>query len=135
MAGTTEHTVYKGSVVVCDISDCTTGYFRAAPLCSTTALGTSDVFGGISVEHKHVTSTDLADNAVKVTVAVDGVWGFPVNSLTTADLGKPIYAYDDGNTVTSTSTDAMWIGYLVDVDATYAWVDIAPAAGRLNSAT
>jgi len=132
--GSTEHTVYKGSLVVCDVSD-TDGYFRAAPLTSSVAAASGDVIGGIALEKVKVTSDDAGDGSKKVTVAVDGVWGFPKNSLAVTDIGAAIYTSDDGNTVTTTSTSNWWIGTLVDVDGTYAWVDISHAAGRTNSAT
>jgi hypothetical protein len=133
-AGTTAHTVYKGSIVVSDVSD-TDGYFRAAPLTSSVAAVAGDVIGGIALEKVEVTSADLADGSKEVTVAVTGVWGFPKGGLAVTDIGSAIYTSDDGETVTATSTDNWWIGYLVDVDATYAWVDISKAAGLPNSAT
>lgn len=132
-SGNTEHTVYKGSIVVCDVSD-TDGYFRACPLSSSVALAGGDIFGGLALEKQDVTSDNTDDGDVKVTVAVDGVWGFPVGSLAITDIGAPAYASDDA-TVTTTSTDNLWIGDIVDVDANYVWVDISRAAGRLNSAT
>lgn len=131
--GSLTHTVYKGSVVVCDVSD-TDGYFRACPLSSSVNLAAGDIFGGIAMERVDVTADNTADGSKKVSVAVDGIWAFPIGSLAITDLGAPIYASDD-NTVTTTSTNNIWIGTLVDVDATYAWVDIAHAAGKLNSAT
>lgn len=133
-SGTTAHTVYHGSFVMCDQSD-TDGYFRACPLVSGTALTTSDLVGGLALEKIEVTSADLADGSKEVTVAVNGVWGFPKNSLAITDLGAPVYLADDGETAQASSTDALWIGTLVDVDATYAWVDISHACGRANSAT
>lgn len=132
-SGSTAHTVYKGSVVICDISD-TDGYFRACPLVSSTNLATSDVIGGIAMEEVKVTSKNTADGSKKVRVAISGVWGFPVGSLEITDIGAPAYASDD-QTITTTSTYAAWIGTIVDVDSTYVWVDISHAAGRLNSAT
>jgi hypothetical protein len=132
-AGTLAHTVYKGSLVVCDISD-TDGYFRAVPLVSGTNMAADDVFGGIALERVDVTSTNTADGSKSVSVARDGVWGFPLSGLAATDIGAPIYASDDDTPVVSTS-NTLWIGVLVGVDATYAWVDIGPAAGRLNSAT
>jgi hypothetical protein len=131
---TAVHSVYKGSWVICDINVSTTGYFRAAKS-ATTAGATGDIIGGISLEHKYVGASDLAEGSQYVTVAVDGVWGFPINSLTQADIGKAIYTTDDGNTISATSGTAYWVGTLVDVDATYAWIDIGRACGRLNAAT
>jgi hypothetical protein len=132
--GSTAHTVYHGSLVICDVTD-TDGYFRACPLCSDTNLTTSDIFGGIALERQDVTSSNTADGSVSVTVAQNGIWGFPVNSVAATDVGAPIYAADDGSTVTTTSTNNLWIGTLVKVDSTYAWVNIGHAAGRANSAT
>ena len=76
----TAHTVYKGSVVICDQSD-TDGYFRAAPATGTTAANAADIIGGVALEKVKVTSSDTSDGSKEVTVAVNGVWGFPVNSI------------------------------------------------------
>lgn len=132
-SGSTAHTVYKGSVVVSDVSD-TDGYARACPLCSTTNMASGDVFEGIAVERVDVTSSDTADGAKTASVYIDGEWAFPVGALAITDQGAAIYATDDDN-VSSTSSNNLWIGQLVDVDATYAWVDISRAAGMPNSAT
>ncbi len=131
--GNTAHTIYKGSVVVCDVSD-TDGYFRACPLGSSTNSASGDIFGGIAVEEKAVTSGDLADGLIVVTVAINGVWGFAVGSLAITDIGAPAYASDD-DTISTTSSNNYWCGYIVDYDSTYIWVDIARAAGLLNTAT
>jgi hypothetical protein len=132
-AGTLAHTVYKGSVVVCDVSD-TDGYFRACPLSSSVNLAAGDIFGGIAIEQVAVGSADAADGSKEVTVAVNGEWGFAVGALAITDLGAPAYASDD-DTITTTSTNNLWVGTIVDVDATYVWIDISRAAGQLNSAT
>jgi hypothetical protein len=132
-AGSVAHTVYHGSVVVCDVSD-TDGYFRACPAGATTNSAAGDIFGGIALERVDVTSSNTADGSKEVTVARDGVWGFAKGSVAQTDVGAAIYASDD-QTVTTTSTNNFWIGYLVEVDSTYAWVDISRAAGMANSAT
>lgn len=129
--GSTAHTVYQGCPVACDVSD-TDGYFRAVSSGVTWASG--DVFGGVAVEKQAVTSSDTADGSVELTVFVNGTWGFPIGSIAITDIGSPIYVSDD-DTATTSSTNTLWIGYLVEVDATYAYVNIAPAAGRTNSAT
>ncbi len=130
-AGSTAHTVYQGCPVACDVSD-TDGYFRAVGSGVTWASG--DVFGGIAIEKQTVTSSDTADGSVEVSVNVNGIWGFPIASLAITDIGAAMYVSDD-DTVTTSSTNTLWIGYLVNVDATYAWIDISAAAGRANSAT
>lgn len=132
-AGTLPHTVYKGSVVVCDVSD-TDGYFRACPLSSSVNLAAGDIFGGIAIERQDVGAADLADGAVKVTVARNGVWGFAKGSLAQTDIGAAAYASDD-DTITTTSTNNLWIGYIEEVDATYVWVNIEKAFMMLNAAT
>lgn len=132
-SGNTEHTVYHGSIVVCDVSD-TDGYFRACPLSSSTALASGDIFGGIAIEKQEVTSSNTADGSVKCSVARNGVWGFAVGSLAVTDIGAPAYASDD-DTITTTSTNNIWVGYIVGVDSTYVYVDISRAAGMANSAT
>lgn len=131
--GSTEHTVYSGSVVWCDVSD-TDGYFSAAPDLSSTNAAAGDIFGGVALEKQKVEAADTGDGSVEATVAVNGVWGFPVGSVAITDLGAAAYASDDA-TVTTTTTNNLWIGTFVDRDATYAWVDISHAAGRVNSAT
>jgi len=132
-AGTVAHTVFKGSLVVCDVSD-TDGYFRAVPLTSTTNMTTSDVFGGIAAERQDVESTDAADGSVTLTVYRNGLWGFAKGSIAQTDIGAPAYATDD-DTISTTSTNALWVGYIEEVDATYAWVNIVPAFMKANSAT
>ena len=131
--GSTAHTVYSGSVVICDVSD-TDGYYRAAPAGGTTNSASGDVFGGIALEKQEVKAANTADGSVEVTVAVNGVWGFPVSSVAITDIGAPIYAVDD-NSISTTSTNYWWIGTLVAWDSTYAWIDITHAVGRTNSAT
>lgn len=123
-SGNTAHTVYKGSIVVCDISD-TDGYFRACPAATTTNAATGDIFGGIAVEQQAVTSADTSDGSVELTVARNGVWGFAVGSLAVTDIGAIAYA-DDDDTITTTRTAKYLVGQIVDVDSTYVWVDIAP---------
>lgn len=131
--GSVAHTVYKGSIVVCDVSD-TNGYFRACPLASSTNSASGDIFGGVALEQVAVTSSDTADGSKKVTVARNGVWGFPVGSVAITDIGAAAYASDD-QTITTTSTNNYWCGYIEDVDSTYVWVNIAPAFMRTNTAT
>ena len=50
--GSTAHTVFKGSLVMSDVSD-TDGYFRAVPLSSSTAMVSGDVFGGMGCWRGH----------------------------------------------------------------------------------
>lgn len=132
-SGNTAHTVYKGSIVVCDVSD-TDGYFRACPLGSSVNSAAGDIFGGVAIEKQSVTSSHTSDGSLMVTVARDGVWGFPVGSLAITDVGAAAYASDD-QTISTTSSNNYWCGYIVDVDSTYVWVDISRAAGMANSAT
>ena len=132
-AGNTGHTVYKGAIVVSDVSD-TDGYFRGVPATGTTAMVAGDIFGGIAAEKQVVDSSTLADGAVELSVYRNGLWGFPKGSIAQTDIGAPVYATDD-NTISLTSTNALWIGYLEGVDATYAWVNIEPAFLRANAAT
>jgi len=129
---TTTHEVYKGSIVICDqsISD---GYFRACPASGSINSTTSDIFGGISMERVSVTASDAGDGSKSVTVLINGAVGFPIGSLTVTEIGAPIYAVDD-QLVGSSSSNTYWVGTLVNVDSTYAWVDITHAVGRPNSA-
>ena len=131
--GSTAHAVFKGSLVMSDVSD-TDGYFRAVPLSSSVNMATTDIFGGIAAERQDVTASDTADGSVTLTVYRNGQWGFAKGSLAQTDVGAPAYATDD-DTITTTSTDALWVGVIEEVDATYAWVNIEPAFMRANSAT
>lgn len=131
--GNTEHTVYKGSGVVCDVSD-TDGYFRACPLGSSVNSAAGDIFGGIAMEQQKVTSSDTADGSVVVTVARNGLWGFAKGSLAQTDIGAAAYLSDD-DTISTTSTSNYWCGYIEEVDATYVWVNIERAFMMANSAT
>ena len=128
--GTTAHTVYKGSGVICDVSD-TDGYFRAAP--SAGSAG-GDIFGGVAIEQQKVTSADLADGAVECSVARNGIWGFAKGSIAQTDIGAPVFMSDD-DTLSLTSTNNYWCGYVEEVDGTYAWVNIEPAFLMVNAAT
>lgn len=129
--GTTAHTVYKGSVIICDVSD-TDGYFRA--MSSALTVTSSDIFGGIAAEKVSVSSSDLADGSKRLTAYVDGVWAFAKGSLAITDIGAVAYATDD-DTITTTATGALAIGVIVDVDDTFAWVDISDYAGRVSATT
>lgn len=131
--GTEAHTVYNGSGVICDVSD-TDGYFRACPLGSSTNSASGDIFGGIAVEKKEVTSADLADGLIEVTVARNGLWGFAKGSLAQTDIGAACYLSDD-DTISTTSSNNYWCGYIEEVDATYVWVNIERAFMMANSAT
>lgn len=132
-AGTVEHTVYKGSLVCCDVSD-TDGYFRAVPSSGTTALAGGDIFGGVAIEKQKVEAADAADGSVVCSVARNGVWGFAVGSLAVTHIGEAAYASDD-DTITTVTTNNLWVGYIEGVDATYVWVNIEPAFLMANSPT
>lgn len=128
--GSTEHTVYKGSGVICDVDD-TDGYFRAAPAAGSAS---GDIFGGIAIEQAKVKAANTGDGSVKVTVARNGVFAFAKGSLAQTDIGAPVYLSDD-DTLSTTSTNNYWCGILEEVDSVYAWVNIAPAFMRTNTAT
>jgi len=128
--GTTTYTVYKGAPMMLDVSD-VDGY--AQPMTSSITAASGDVFLGIAAEKKAIASTDAADGA-KTILVENGLIGFPVASLAVTDIGAPAYM-SDTNTVTTTSSNALWIGTIIDVDATYVWVDTRHAAGRTNTAT
>jgi len=119
--GNTAHTVFKGAPVVCDVSD-TDGY--ASSVTAALVVAAADLFLGVAAERQDVTATDLADGSKELTVFSNGVWGFPVGALAITDLGATIFA-TDSDLVQTGSEDKLAIGKLVDVDATYAWVDIS----------
>lgn len=131
-SGSTAHTVYKGSLVVCDVSD-TDGYFRACPSSASVNAASGDIFGGIALERVDVTSSDTADGSKKVTVATNGTWPFAVGALAITDIGAPAYASDD-QTITTTSSNNFFVGDIVDADTTYVWVKIDRAFMRPVSA-
>ena len=129
--GNAENIVYKGSIVVCDVND-TDGYYHAPVAIGTTAAAAEDVIGGIAMEKVSVLAANTANGAKSVTVAVNGVWAFAIGLLDITDIGAPAYAQDD-DSVTDSNTDAWWIGFIVDVDDDYIWVNIAPACGHVNA--
>jgi hypothetical protein len=120
--GNTAHTVYKGSILIIDVSD-SDGYGRAL---DDETVASGDVFAGVAAEQQVVDSDITGDGDASVTAYRDGIWGFAKGSLTIADVGANAYASDD-NTITTTSSNNLFVGKIVDVDDTYVWVDIAPA--------
>ena len=128
MAGITE-TIYKGSIVISDTS-ANDGYVRAL---TTGTADAADIFVGIAIEEKSILSSESDGDRV-VTVAINGHWGFAVGSLAITDLGAPAYASDD-DTITTTSSNNQWVGFIVDRYADFIWVDISQAVFRTNAAT
>ncbi len=120
-----EYYSYKGAIMMMDVSD-VDGY--AQPLQSGITVASGDVFLGIALEEVQIKTTDTSNGDKGITVATDGIWGFPVGSLTVTDIGDLAYASDD-QTVTVTTTNNLWIGNIVGADSTYVWVDIN-GAGR-----
>jgi len=127
-AASVEYYSYKGAIMMLDVSD-VDGYAQPMQLNLTVASG--DVFLGIALEEVQVKAADTAQGDKKITVATEGVWGFLVGStgITVTDIGDLAYASDD-QTITVTTTNNLWVGQIVAVDATYIWVDIKLAAGR-----
>lgn len=120
--GNTAHTVYKGSILIVDASD-SDGYARAL---ADETVAAGDIFAGIAAEKQAVTSDITGDGDADVTAYRNGIWGFAKGSLAITDVGANAYASDD-NTITTTDTNNLYVGKIVDVDSTYVWVDIAPA--------
>ena len=129
--GTTAFTIYKHSIVFCDQSD-TDGYFRDVD--GAVAATTSDIFGGISVEKQAVTSSDLADGSVNISVRTNGIVGLPKGSIAQTDIGAIAYATDD-TVITTDANDTLAIGLIKEVDSTYVWVAIENYAGMVSSTT
>lgn len=117
-SGNTAFTCYKGAVLCCDVTD-TDGYFGPKDM----NVATGDIFGGIAAEKVAVTSADTGDGSKEITVYRNGVWGFAKGSLAITDIGAVVYASTD-NDLTTTSTNNLPIGRIVDVDDTYVWVDV-----------
>ena len=130
--GSTNNTIYKGSLVSSDVSDAD-GYYNASGSIGNSASG--DVFGGVAAHKQVANSSFTADGDINVTVFTNGVWGFDVGSLAITDIGAPAYAEDDDSVLTTATTDNQWVGTMVDYDTTYIWVDISHATGRTNTAT
>lgn len=126
--GSTTHTIYKGSIVIMDVSD-VDGY--AIRHLSTITATDTDVFLGVAMEQVAVTSSDTGDGDLTVEVG-NGIFGFPVGSLAVTDIGADAYASDD-QTITTTSSN-IWVGKIVWVDGTYVWVDTRLASGRVRTA-
>lgn len=129
--GNATYTIYKGALVMCDASD-TDGYFR--PGDSGITVTNTDIFGGVALEQIAITSSNTADGSKKITVAVNGDWGFVKGNVAQTDVGAVIYSTDD-TSITTTATAGLAIGILVEVDSTYAWVDISNYAGKVSSTT
>lgn len=130
-SGSTAYTVYKGAVMMFDVDD-VDGYAQPM-LSSITASAGNDIFLGVAMEQVAVTSSDTANGSLTIEVG-NGIFGFPVGSLAVTDIGAPAYASDD-QTITTSSSNTLWVGVIRWVDSTYVWVDTRPAAGRLNTAT
>jgi hypothetical protein len=131
--GNKNNEVFSGAVVIQDVSD-TDGYARDAPATASINAAAGDSFMGIAMEHVLVDSASLADGLKKVTVARNGTFGFPVNSVAQTDIGAAAYTSDDGQVITTTSTNNWWIGDIEDIDGTYVWVNIQRAFNRPTSA-
>lgn len=130
-AGSVAYTCYKGAVMCIDVDDID-GYGQ--PLQSGITVAAGDIFLGINTEQVSVTAADTSQGDKKVVVATRGDWAFPVGSLTVEDIGAPAYASDDG-TITTTSSNNLWVGHIINVDDTYVWVRIDRAAGMPSAAT
>lgn len=122
------YTSYHGAILMSDVS-LADGYFRPLQPTGTTAVVAGDIFGGITAERIHVGSNNTADGVLKQSLIIEGDVAFPVGSFTIADVGAVMYASDD-QTVTTTSTNNLPIGVIVDVDAEYVWVNIDDHAGK-----
>ena len=128
-SGSEAQTLYKGAIIAMDVSD-VDGYVQTVP--GTAAVG--DIFAGIAAHQQKTDSSLTADGAVEMSVYVNGVWGFAVGSLAVTDIGANAFA-SDNDTITTTATGNLHVGVIVDVDATYVWVDISQQAGRPSAAT
>lgn len=130
LTGTTAYTAYKGAIMCIEPTD-VDGYIEP-----NTAALTPDgdfVFAGIALEEQAVAAADTADGKFSIAVARGGIWRFS-SDATRTDIGAPAYAVTD-NAVQTSSSNALWVGFIVDADGTWAWVDITQAVGRANSAT
>lgn len=122
--GSTAFTCYKGSILMQDVTD-TDGY--AAPKAANAASG--DYFMGIAADKGIVDASTTADGAVEVSAYANGVWGFPKGNLSQTDVGSVAYASTD-NDVSATSSNALPIGVIESIDATYIWVNIEDYFGK-----
>ena len=129
--GSEAYTSFKGAIMAIDVSDID-GYVQPHQSGITSASG--DVFVGIAEEQVSVTSSDTSQGDKSILCLTKGTVGFPVGSITVTDLGAPIYASDD-DAITTTSSNNLWIGRLINVDSINAWVRIDNATGTTNSAT
>ena len=127
--GNEVYTCYKGAVIMMDVSDID-GYGQ--PMQSGITVAADDVFLGICTEEVSVVAADTSQGDKKVVVATRGDHAFPVASITVTDIGALVYSADDG-TLHLTVGDHLWIGHIVNVDATYAWVRIDNAAVMVST--
>ena len=125
MKGATAHTIYHGSIVISKTA--TIGYFEK---CAAAGSAATDVFGGIALERQDMTAAG-ANGDIWVTIATNGTFGFPKGAIAQTDVGKKAYASDDG-TVTTTSAGNYAIGYIEEVDSTYAWINIEKYSMQVN---
>lgn len=126
LLGGVAYNVYKGALVFATAANLP--HFRNV---NGTPAAT-DVFAGVAAEAKSVAASD-ASGAQKISVHIDGIHAFPKAAITTADIGKNVYATTD-NDLQTLSTNALWVGIIKNVDATYVYVDITLAAGSVNVA-
>lgn len=82
--------IYKGSAV-----GLTSGYARA--------LNAGDQFGGFALQ---AATGGSADGSVYVTVQKRGMVQLSITSLAVTDIGKPVYASDDGTFTLTQSTNS-----------------------------
>lgn len=125
--------IWHGSICWIDVS-VSDGYVTAMQDITSVAAAAGDIFAGIAQEHQLVDSTVTADGAKQIVVARAGVWAFPVGGCAQTDIGAPAYASSDG-VITPTSTNALWVGYIEGVDASFVYVNIEPAFLRTNTPT
>lgn len=111
---------FRGAAVGLDASD-----QNAQP------LEDGDVFLGIALEGKTIGATGSVE---RVKVQVGGAFELPLTSVAKADIGKAVFATDDG-TYTLVGTGNSSIGRIIDIPATgTCWVDLKVPGAALGAA-
>lgn len=120
--GAVADTLYKGAILAVDVSDAD-GF--AQPYVAALTAATGDFIPGIAMERVTTTAAD-ANGDKEILVATDGVWAFPIGSVTAANLGDAVYA-DQDDAVTLTAGTELQLGVVAGVDTVEAlvWVDIS----------
>lgn len=129
--GNTAYTVYKGAVMMVDVSD-VDGY--AQPMRSGITAATGDVFLGFAAEKVTITSADASNGAKRILIEQPDLVKIPIGSLAVTDMGDEIFATDDNTFGTATSGLAVGTLEYIDADGN-AWLNCRTHYGKVSANT